>query len=691
MKQDSLTEFLQNIANAIREKKGTTELINAQNFANEISSLESEGGSIGWIDDAPQKDINFYDYDGKRLYSYSWDELMELTELPPLPSQKGLVCQGWNYTLDDIKNQSHHKCDVGANYITDDGKTRIYHETTADNTSVTIGYHDNAANNNKPEAVVDWGDGTTSIHSGSGNARESHTYAKAGVYMITLDVPEEHGNSYFEQFSGSKLIKVEMGARIRGIREQATKKQKYIRTIALTKDISYFSDNNVGVFEDNSLIEALIFPRECDVQYDWLAKDSGVKVVSLPPTTTSMDKMYMFTRCNQLYSIVIPQNVTTIGARAFSECTNLSSVALPNSITRINEGAFSGCSNLKQLVFSHFNAVPVILDYPNNAIPDECTSIYVPGNLYSDWVEQWGSTYSSRIIMDFEPLEYTELTITANDVMWYDGATVVNYNVTCNGRTILTGETQEGVVLKGTAISTAFPQNQSLTESVQRDVTFSYMGLTANTSINQGVREASVPNAIVCRYNVTTTSSATKLQYTSFNYFKHMLVDGVQVDYSTTYTFDTTGEHEVVFVLNDGAQPSSFYSIFSDITTLTYVNCETIDMSKATSSSSSSGTAYMFYGCTKLKTIILPSTIKYMGYSMFNSCKAVTRLIIGATTAPTIYGSNTFSNLGSNNKGNGTSIFYIPTGATGYDSSYWTSSLTNASTCDFTKIETDML
>lgn len=41
-----LTEFLTQIANAIREKKGTTDTINAQDFANEIASIES-GGSGG--------------------------------------------------------------------------------------------------------------------------------------------------------------------------------------------------------------------------------------------------------------------------------------------------------------------------------------------------------------------------------------------------------------------------------------------------------------------------------------------------------------------------------------------------------------------------------------------------------------------------------------------------------------------
>lgn len=42
-----ITPFLTNIANAIRTKKGTTEPINAQNFASEIESIETGGGLTG--------------------------------------------------------------------------------------------------------------------------------------------------------------------------------------------------------------------------------------------------------------------------------------------------------------------------------------------------------------------------------------------------------------------------------------------------------------------------------------------------------------------------------------------------------------------------------------------------------------------------------------------------------------------
>lgn len=44
-KSDNLTDFLADIADAIREKKGTTELINPQDFASEIASIESGGGT----------------------------------------------------------------------------------------------------------------------------------------------------------------------------------------------------------------------------------------------------------------------------------------------------------------------------------------------------------------------------------------------------------------------------------------------------------------------------------------------------------------------------------------------------------------------------------------------------------------------------------------------------------------------
>lgn len=43
-KNDNLTDFLKDVADAIREKKGTTDLINPQDFSAEIASIQSGGG-----------------------------------------------------------------------------------------------------------------------------------------------------------------------------------------------------------------------------------------------------------------------------------------------------------------------------------------------------------------------------------------------------------------------------------------------------------------------------------------------------------------------------------------------------------------------------------------------------------------------------------------------------------------------
>jgi hypothetical protein len=90
-----------------------------------LSILDSKASGGSSNPTAPKKDVNFYDYDGTRLYSYTVEEAQALTELPPLPTQPGLICQEWNYDLVTIKSYNR-AMDIGATYITDDGKTRLY-------------------------------------------------------------------------------------------------------------------------------------------------------------------------------------------------------------------------------------------------------------------------------------------------------------------------------------------------------------------------------------------------------------------------------------------------------------------------------------------------------------------------------------------------------------------------------------
>ena len=73
---------------------------------------------------------------------------------------------------------------------------------------------------------------------------------------------------------------------------------------------------------------------------------------------TNQIPAFAFKNCDSLISVIIPNNVTSIGEQAFYNCAGLTSVIIPNSVTSIGENAFYNCTGLTNVV-----------------IPDSVTSI----------------------------------------------------------------------------------------------------------------------------------------------------------------------------------------------------------------------------------------------------------------------------------------------------------------------------
>ena len=164
------------------------------------------------------------------------------------------------------------------------------------------------------------------------------------------------------------------------------------------------------------------------------------------------------------------------------------------------------------------------------------------------------------------------------------------------------------------------------------------------------------PDLVVCKYNVTSTSSATNLLFMMFEGVTYQIIDDVKQDtVKDTYTFDTLGEHIVKYKL-DGTSISMH--LFSDCSSLTSVTIPDIitsidvdafgSCSGLTSvtipNSVTSIDLQAFYRCSSLTSVTIPNSVTSIGGEAFIDCTALTSVTIEATTPPTLSNTNAFDN-----------------------------------------------
>ena len=171
------------IGDSIRAKTGKTDMISPLKMPTEIASIQAGGSSAPVSANA----VTFYDYDGTIVASYTLEEAQALTALPDAPTHDGLTFQGWNWSLADI-NALTRSMNIGAMYITDDGKTRLHiHIADKARSTVPLYISQTVANG----ITIDWGDGSaTETLAGTGNVNTSHVYGVAGDFTISLTIAD---------------------------------------------------------------------------------------------------------------------------------------------------------------------------------------------------------------------------------------------------------------------------------------------------------------------------------------------------------------------------------------------------------------------------------------------------------------------------------------------------------------------
>ena len=429
-------------------------------------------------------------------------------------------------------------------------------------------------------------------------------------------------------------------------------------------------------------------------------------------------------------------NFTELGYNICYRCTNLTKVTIRGDLQTISNGAFSYCANLNEIRIQETSVCPTINSYTFQGVATG-GKLYYPQNVdFSSWLRvssyylgyyDWNTTtvtidnYTYKLCDKGTPqqeayilrvLNKTILTdVVIPNQVTYGGKSYVitalgdaksqsNYGPFTDSTNMTSITIPNTVKFIGTKcfsgctslVSVEIPGSVSQLYETFKDCT----NLT-NVILNEGITKLSAPfrNCSALK-SVEIPSSVTDLGggWSSKSYAigawggieQIIFKPNSKLETLSTYTFYASKLKSIVI-------PNSVKTYFSSV----FERCE--DLTSVTLSNSATSLSNdMFDGCKSLTSITIPSTVTNIGRIAFGGCINLSTIIINRSTAPTVYtpqSSDSSANAsswgytaenaaGSNNRGTGNNILYVPADATGYDTIGWTNCLLNSSFSDFT-------
>ena len=249
----------------------------------------------------------------------------------------------------------------------DDGKTRLYITVPANSmpdrppprNQVPLYFRNYTGDN----ITVDWGDGTEPEIFTKVTFNTTHTYEKAGDYVISIE------NGSLELGSDTFRYGL-MGS----TKDDNTVYRSMLKKIYIGKNVSNITSYAFQYCYSLSFVTISDTVKRIG-QYAFNACRS-LSSIKIPSSVTTIDTS-CFNSCVSLSSVIISEGFAIIPTNCFNDCRSLSSIKIPSSVTTIHNYAFQFCDGMKDYHFT--SNTPPVLNSTSifGDLPSDCI-IYVP-------------------------------------------------------------------------------------------------------------------------------------------------------------------------------------------------------------------------------------------------------------------------------------------------------------------------
>lgn len=448
---------LLSIAEAIRLKGGTeVSLEFPQGFIDAVDAITVGESKL------VEKDINFYNYDGILLHTFTFDEANSLSELPSLPSNTSDITYAWTCSIDEVKSCcltetpidiaisrtfSSTNFPISKIYVSDpenevfkfgvmNMSTSIYTRLSVFSPEGVEVFSSDFDPNGIANLEISFSGGSKGLYTfsytsnpekndgmiigGVGKNAIINLSDKPSLKMIyDIEINDNIATTQID-FKGSTNLHSVIWNKTSDIPQdifygcvnltnfEIVRNIKAIEAFAFEKcaSLKFFNIRNGittlygSVFCDCSNLETLIAPNTIsgDLSAKLFYNCAKLKTVKFPSDAQIFNSDAL-SGCVNLTNIILPSSLKIIAPNCFRDCISLKKVVFPNGIFGIENGAFNNCINMECYDFTNCISPPqLISDNVFAGIPDDC-KILVPTTLLEEWkTAENWSTYANHIM-----------------------------------------------------------------------------------------------------------------------------------------------------------------------------------------------------------------------------------------------------------------------------------------------------